>query len=203
MEDSKIVEIFHSALELEAITIQNLKKNIDPNTIINLVHTISNRSGRLFTTGAGTSAAAARKIAHTFCCVGIPCCFLVPSDSVHGGLGALQENDLVIAISKGGNTKDIVQMIPGIKGKKAKLIAVTENEESVLAKNSDFFLKVKIVKEIDPFNMLATSSTIAVIAIFDAIACILITYLNYKKEDFAIIHPSGAVGERLMKEIEK
>lgn len=197
MNNDGIWKSLNSVWTLESQVINDLKTDVNRDLITKIVHDIAARKGRLFTTGAGTSAAAAKKIAHTFCCIGVPCGFLVPSDAVHGGLGILQENDLVIAISKGGNTKEITQLIPGIKRKNGKIIAVTEDENSTLGQAGDYTLKIKVSREACPFNMLATSSTLAVIAIFDAIASTLITYTNYTKEDFAVIHPSGAVGERL------
>ena len=131
----------------------------------------------------------------------MPSFFLSPADSVHGGLGAVQRNDIVIAISKGGNTQEIVNVIPSLKKKEVKLIGVTENENSILGKECNLLLKVKIEREADEFNMLATSSTIAVISLFDAIAVSLMKYTDYTKEQFAIIHPGGVVGERLLKEV--
>ena len=117
--------------------------------------------------------------------------------AVHGGLGVLQKNDIIIALSRGGKTKEILDIIPAIKEKGAKLITVTENEESELAIAGDLILKIKIDKEADPFNMLATSSTMAILAVFDAIMVLIMIQESYKKDQFAVIHPGGAVGERL------
>lgn len=117
--------------------------------------------------------------------------------AVHGGLGVLQKNDIIIALSRGGKTKEILDIIPAIKEKGAKLITVTENEESELAIAGDLILKIKIDKEADPFNMLTTSSTMAILAVFDAIMVLIMTQESYKKDQFAVIHPGGAVGERL------
>jgi KpsF/GutQ family protein len=166
-----------------------------------MIETCKNNNGRVITMGVGTSATAARKIAHTFSCIEIPSFFLSPADSIHGGLGAVQTNDIVIAISKGGNTKEIINVIPSLKKKGIKLIGVTENEDSILGKECNLLLKVKVKREADEFNMLATASAIAVMALFDAIAVSLMKYTNYTKEQFAIIHPGGAVGERLLKEV--
>lgn len=186
----------------EAESVAQLKKIVEPDAAISVVEAIAScvrNKGRILTAGAGTSGAAARKIAHTLCCIEIPSFFISPDDSVHGGLGVLQGDDVIIAISKGGNTSEITKIIPAIKAKGAKLIGVTENEESTLARESDIILKVKVEKEPDPFNMLATASTMAVIAAFDAIAITLMKYTGYKREQFAVIHPGGAVGERLTK----
>lgn len=200
MEGNEIIEGARAVWRTESAAVSELAENFDPHTIVALVKTFAGLGeSRVFTSGAGTSGVAARKIAHTLSCVGVPTSFIVPSDSVHGALGVLRQGDWVILISKGGNTPDIVQMLPGIKGKGARLISVTENPESALGKAADILVRVEVKREPDRFNMLATASTMAVTAVFDAVACVLIDYTGYRREDFAVIHPSGAVGERLLK----
>lgn len=204
LTDKEIIESIQSVWELESRAVANLAGRVDKEVMVTLVKTFASLGpNRLFTTGSGTSAAAARKIAHTLSCVGIPTSFIVPSDAVHGGLGVLQEDDTVIMLSKGGGTPDVVQMIPSIKKRKAKIIGVTENKDSIVAQSSDILVEIKVDREACPFNMLATASTIAVIATFDAVASTLITYAGYTKEDFAVIHPSGAVGDRLLRKREE
>jgi len=204
MRKEELWEIAKEVWKIEISAIEELVSTIDKDAIfraVEIIGTCKNNNGRVITMGVGTSATAARKIAHTFSCIEIPSFFLSPADSVHGGLGAVQTNDIVIAISKGGNTKEIINVIPSLKKKGIKLIGVTENEDSILGKECNLLLKVKVKREADEFNMLATASTIAVIALFDAIAVSLMKYTNYTKEQFAIIHPGGAVGERLLKEV--
>lgn len=202
MEKSQIWDQIQNVWGQEASSLNNLKNIVSPDAIVKAVETIANckyNKGRVLTAGVGTSGAAAKKIAHTLSCVEIPSFFISPADGVHGALGAVQKDDVVIAISKGGGTKEILNIVPAVKRKGATLIGVTENENSELAKNSDIVLKIKVEREPDPFNMLATASTMAVIAVFDAIAITLMHVTNYKKEQFAVIHPGGAVGERLLK----
>jgi D-arabinose 5-phosphate isomerase GutQ len=158
---------------------------------------IADCKGRIVSFGVGTSAAAARKIAHSLSCIEHPSFFLCPADAVHGGLGSVQKGDVAILISKGGGTREIVNLIPPLKTKEVFIIGVTENEESALARGSDLMLKIKVEREADPFNMLATTSTMAVVAVFDAICIALMEYSGYTREQFAVIHPGGAVGERL------
>jgi len=205
MEKEELWKTVQEVCKIEISSIEKLAINVDKDAIFRVVEMIAdcckNNNGRVITMGVGTSAAAARKIAHTFSCIEIPSFFLSPSDSVHGGLGAIQRNDIVIAISKGGNTQEIINVILSLKKKEVKLIGVTENESSILGKECNLLLKVKVEREADEFNMLATSSTIAVISLFDAIAVYLMKYTNYTKEQFAIIHPGGAVGEKLLKEV--
>jgi D-arabinose 5-phosphate isomerase GutQ len=117
---------------------------------------------------------------------------------VHGALGLLQQGDILILISKGGNTREVINLIPACKIKKSLLIGVSENCDSVLAKQSDIFLQVSVEKEPCPFNMLATASTMAVVAVFDAICIALMHEMAYTKEQFSVIHPGGAVGDRLL-----
>ncbi|RHB43839.1 SIS domain-containing protein [Enterocloster aldenensis] len=153
---------------------------------------------RIFFAGVGTSAAAARKAAHSFSCVEFPSSFLSPGDAVHGGLGVVQAGDVAILISKGGNTAEIVNLIDSLKGKHAWIAGVTENPSSKLGTSADLVIQIKISHEPDLFNMLATASTMAVIAFFDAVAIYLMEKTGYTREQFALIHPGGAVGDRLV-----
>ena len=197
--DNKLSESIKNTLSVEANSIANLINTISYESVLDAVKLIGDCKGKVIVAGCGTSAAAARKIAHSLCCVERPSCYLNPADAVHGALGLLQKDDIFILISKGGNTREILSMIPACKTKGAKLIGVTENPDSALAGESDILLKIKVDKEPCPFNMLATASTMAVIAVFDAICIALMHYTGYTKEQFAVIHPGGAVGDRLLK----
>jgi KpsF/GutQ family protein len=199
MNNSELWNSVTNTISIEADSIASLVNSLSQEAVIKTIELIGNCKGKVIVAGCGTSAAAARKIAHSLCCVERPAAYLNPADAVHGALGLLQKEDIFILISKGGNTGEIINMIPACQAKGAKLIGVTENPESVLAKESDIILKVKVEKEPCPFNMLATASTMAVIAAFDAICIALMHYTNYTKEQFAVIHPKGAVGDRLTK----
>ena len=182
----------------EATALQQLETSIDSTAFTQCVEILAACKGRILTIGCGTSAAAARKIAHSLCCIERPAAFLSPGDALHGGLGLVQTGDVVIAISKGGNTREIISILPALQSKGATLIGVTENPDSVLGRASSILVKVKVPREPDEFNMLATASTLAVIAVFDAICIILMEVTGYTREKFAVIHPGGAVGERLL-----
>lgn len=156
---------------------------------------------RVFFAGVGTSAAAARKAAHTFCCVELHASFLSPGDAVHGEMGAVACGDIVFLISKGGGTAEMVNLLEGLRAKKALLVAVTEQTDSPLAKASDRVVHIQVEKEPDPFNMLATASTLSVIAFFDALGIWLMQESGFTREQFAVIHPSGAVGDRLTRNL--
>lgn len=186
------------SLAIESESIKNLMNNLDEGAVVKVTQAIGDCKGRIIVSGCGTSAAAAKKIAHSLCCIERPAIFLSPADAVHGALGVLQPGDVFILISKGGNTSELVKMIPACKTKKATLIGVSENPDSVIAREADIYLKVKVEKEPCHFNMLATASTLAVISTFDAICIALMQYTGYTREQFAVIHPSGAVGDRLI-----
>ncbi len=198
MEKHEIWSSVKNTLSIEADAIKALVSSVSSEAVSEAVRLIGDCKGRVIISGCGTSAAAARKIAHSLCCVERPATYLNPADAVHGALGLLQGGDILILISKGGNTKEIVNLVPACKSKGAALIGVTENPDSVLARESDLLLKIKVDKEPCPFNMLATASTLAVIAVFDAICIALMQYTGYTREQFAVIHPGGAVGDRLL-----
>ena len=199
MDDDKIMEKAFNVWNITSKAIKNIGNDIDKTSFLKCVKIIAESKGRIITSGSGTSGAAAKKISHSLSCIERPSFFLSPSDAVHGALGSVQENDIVILISKGGNTTEITKMIPPIKKKRALIIGVTENDGSVLSIKSDLLLNIHVAREADDFNMLATTSTMAVIAVFDAICICLMEYMDYSKEKFAIIHPEGAVGKRLLK----
>ncbi len=197
---TKIMDSVIHTLQSEADTIRQLAKDINPAQIEDVTNVIIDCKGKIITSGCGTSGAAARKIAHTLNCVECPALFLSPADAVHGGLGVVQKGDVVILLSKGGATPEINQMILACEKKDAIIIGVTEKEDSYLAKKSKYILKIKIDKEPDDFNMLATASTMAVTAVFDAIAIAVTRIRGYSKKEFLLIHPGGDVGNRLLEE---
>jgi len=200
MNDKELLESVRNTLMIESESVNRLIDTISDETVLKVIKLIGDCKGRIILSGCGTSGAAAKKIAHSLCCVERPACFLSPADAVHGALGLLQKDDILILISKGGNTDELVGLISACKAKGARLIGVSENPDSTIARSSDVFLKVKVEREPCPFNMLATASTMAVIAVFDAICIALMHYTGYTKEQFAIIHPKGAVGDRLLKD---
>jgi KpsF/GutQ family protein len=193
-------EIWRKAVhvwEVGAQALSALPRSVDPVALSKCVEMIAGCTGRIVTAGVGTSAAAARKIAHSLSCIERPSFFLSPGDAVHGALGAVQTGDVAILISKAGGTREILSIIPALKTKKVAIIGVTEKEDSILARESDLLLRVAVENEADTFNMLATTSTMAVIAVFDAVCIALMQHTGYTREQFAVIHPGGAVGERL------
>ena len=198
MTDQEILSEINRCLTMEAESIAQLRQTLDQEAVLDVAGALMNCKGKVILSGCGTSAMAARKVAHSLSCIEIPALFLSPADAVHGALGVLQQEDVLILISKGGNTQELVNLIPACKTKGALLIGVSENPESVIAGQADIYLKVKVEQEPCRFNMLATASTLAVIATFDAICIALMQMTGYTREQFAVIHPGGAVGERLL-----
>lgn len=197
MEDHEILSEFRRAIAVEADSIRRQGDAVDECALLETVKAFAECNGKVLLSGCGTSGAAAKKIAHSLCCIEQPAVFLSPSDSVHGGLGLLQKGDILVLISKGGNTTELYRLIPACKTKGAMLVAVTENPDSQIAQAADILLRVKVEREPCPFNMLATASTLAVISVFDAICIALMQFRGYTREQFAVIHPGGAVGDQL------
>ena len=198
MTDLETITEVERVVKAEAEELQKLSERFDKDAVLRTAKALQNCKGKVVLAGCGTSGQAAKKIAHTLCCIEIPAIYMCPADAVHGELGLLQEGDILILISKGGNTEELVTLIPACKTKKATLIGVSEDPESAIAKNADIFLEIKTDREPDPFNMLATASTLAVISMFDGICIALAQRKGFTRDQFAVIHPHGAVGARLL-----
>lgn len=203
MERNEILSEIRRCIGIEAASVARLSQDMDEEAVIATANALANCCGRIILSGCGTSAMAAKKIAHSLNCIERPALFLTPSDAVHGGLGVVQPGDVVILVSKGGGTQELVKLLPACRTKQTTVIAVSENPQSVLAQKADIFLKVRVEREPCRFNMLATASTMAVTAMFDAICIALMQMTGYTKEQFAVIHPGGAVGDRLLGKGEK
>ena len=184
-------------IEAEAEQVARLAQTIDYEALGKLCDLIAGCEGSVFITGCGTSAMAARKAVHTLSVIGQRAFYLNPSDAVHGELGVVRAGDVVIVISKGGATAELVKYLHNQSEKGAIVVGVGEHPESPIGQASDLFLRVEIEREPDPFNMLATASTLAVIAALDAVAIDLMEGEAFSREAFLENHPSGDVGERL------
>ena len=184
-------------LEIEANSIASLIKTLDMQAVKKVTEVFADCKGRIVLSGCGTSAMAAKKIAHSLSCIERPAFFLTPSDAVHGALGVLQKGDILVLISKGGNTTELTRLIPACKTKGVYLIGITEEPSSIIGQEADICLKIKVEREPCRFNMLATASTLAVISVFDAICIALMQVTGYTRVQFSVIHPAGAVGDRL------
>jgi arabinose-5-phosphate isomerase len=162
-----------------------------------IVELIANNSGRLIVIGLGKSGIIGRKIVATLNSTGTLASFIHASDALHGDMGNINNNDIVLFISKSGNTEELIKLLPLIKKMNVKIIAMTGNKESYLAINSDFILDVSIIKEACPNNLAPTTSTTAQLVMGDAIAVSLLQLNNFTEEDFAKVHPGGSLGKKL------
>ena len=152
---------------------------------------------RIAASGCGHSGIACRHFAHLMCCIDLPARFLSPAEAPHGGLGFIHEGDVLLIVSRGGKTDELITIVEVAKQKGATIICVTEKLESPLALMSDIKLKMAITRECDKYNCQGTTSFAVTNAIFDALQSALVEYTGYKNETFALIHPGGAVGKRL------
>lgn len=190
--------IVKNSINIEAKAILDILNYLDEEGFAKAVDAIC-RSERIITCASGSSGIAAKKFAHTLCCIERPAKFMSPSEAVHGGLGCIQTGDTVIMVSRGGKTVELLPIIDVVNKKKATLVAITENPNSPLALNADILIPMHIEKESDKFNVMATASFVTTIAIFDALIVAIMEETDYKREQFALIHPGGAVGELLNK----
>ncbi|MDD3094023.1 MAG: SIS domain-containing protein [Clostridia bacterium] len=195
---SEILEAARKSLNIEKKEIERLISYLNEDSLLEAVEKLANCKS-IMTVASGSSGIAAKKFAHSLCCIERHAMFMSPSEAVHGGLGALDSDDVMVMVSRGGKTVELLPIISVCNKKKATLIAVTENEESILSRSSDIVLKLNIDKESDPLGLMATSSFVATIALFDSILAALIVKTGFTSEQFGIIHPGGAVGELLNK----
>lgn len=181
----------------ESEAISNLVNYLDDN-FVKSVEAIFSSKGRLVVTGIGKSAIIAQKIVATLNSTGTPSLFLHASEAIHGDLGMVQPDDVVICISKSGNSPEIKVLVPLLKRFNNKLIAITGNITSFLGKEADYTLNTYVEKEACPNNLAPTNSTTAQLVIGDAIAVCLMEMRNFSAEDFAKYHPGGALGKKLL-----
>jgi len=191
-----IKQIAIETIEEEAKTIHQLKNYID-NDFVDSTKLILNSTGRLVITGIGKSANIANKIVATLNSTGTPALFMHAADAIHGDLGMIQKNDIIICISKSGNTPEIKVLVPLIKNMGNTLIAMVSGLDSFLAKQADYVLKAVVEKEACPNNLAPTNSTTAQLVIGDALAMSLLQCRQFTSQDFAKYHPGGALGKKL------
>ena len=193
---NEIKKIAKQTINTELIAVSKLEDRINDD-FVEIINLILYAKGRLIVAGIGKSANIASKLVSTFNSTGQPAIFLHASDAIHGDLGNIQADDVVMCISKSGNTPEIKSLIPYIKNMGNKIIALTGNIKSFLAKESDFILDVTVEKEACPHNLAPTSSTTAQLVMGDAIAVSILACKNFSKNDFARFHPGGTLGRRL------
>ncbi|UAM99840.1 KpsF/GutQ family sugar-phosphate isomerase [Polaribacter litorisediminis] len=193
---SSIITNAKKTILAESKAIANLANLINVD-FENAIKYIYNFKGRVIVTGIGKSANIATKIVATFNSTGTPAVFMHAADAIHGDLGNVLEDDIVICISKSGNTPEIKVLVPLIKNYGNKIIAITGNIDSFLGKNADFTLNTFVEKEACPNNLAPTTSTTAQLVMGDALAVCLLELKGFTSKDFAKYHPGGALGKRL------
>ena len=194
--NSEIKKEAIEVLQLEAKALEALTKKITDD-FAEVVNMILNLNGRVIVSGIGKSAIIAQKIVATLNSTGTPSIFMHAADAIHGDLGIIQEDDLVVLISKSGNTPEIKVLIPFLKQAKNKLVAIVGNLTSFLAQQADYVLDTTVEREACPNNLAPTTSTTAQLAMGDALAVCLQTLRQFTDRDFAKYHPGGALGKQL------
>jgi arabinose-5-phosphate isomerase len=197
----KVIERAKTTLDIEANALISLKSRID-SSFYEAVELLWHCKGRVIITGIGKSANIAQKIVATLNSTGTPSVFMHAADAIHGDLGVVQNDDVVICISNSGNSPEIKVLIPFLKARGNKLIALAGNENSVLAKEADFFIYTGVEKEACTINLAPTASTTAQLAMGDAISVCLLELKGFTAEDFAKFHPGGALGKQLTLKLE-
>ena len=189
-------EYMRSSVAAERRALEALYETMDEAEFIKTLDFIL-KSDLVVLSACGSSGFAAKKFAHSLCCVECPAKFVPPSEAVHGGMGALKRDNLLILVSKGGKTDELIPLVSIAKAKGAKIALVTANRDSELAKSADAVLLLPDVPESDVYGVMSTASFSATVAIFDALMMGIMEEKDYALSDFALIHPGGAVGKKI------
>jgi D-arabinose 5-phosphate isomerase GutQ len=194
--DVKISDAAARAFQIEGQCLLEAFGHIDGAEFQKAVYALA-AAPRIAASGCGHTGIACRHFAHLMCCIERPARFISPAEAVHGGTGFIQKGDVMLLASRGGKTGELLPIMDICKVKGATVIAVTENAESPLAAGSDILLKMFVTRETDRYNCQGTTSNAVLNAIFDALQAALIEATGYRLDSFALIHPGGAVGDRL------
>lgn len=197
MSQIDAIKIAKEVFEIESKTVLDLCDNLDENfsKTIDLILSIK---GRCVVSGMGKSGHIGAKIAATLASTGTPSFFMHPGEALHGDLGMLTSEDVLLAISNSGETEEVLKLIPVIKKRKIPLIVMAGNQNSTLAKQADIFINIAVKKEACPLQLAPTSSTTATLAMGDAIAVALMRARKFRPDDFALFHPGGSLGRKLL-----
>ena len=198
--DKDILTEIRRALEIEVEGIQGLISRLDEKSenLVRAVEMLFQCSGKVIVTGMGKSGHIGNKIAATLASTGTPAFFLHPAEAIHGDLGIAAKNDIVLAISNSGNTEELLRLLGPFRRIGLKLIAMTGDPESELARRAEAHLDVSVLREACPLDLAPTASTTAALAMGDAIAVTLLSLRNFQPEDYAVFHPGGKLGKKLI-----
>ncbi|EAH8208358.1 KpsF/GutQ family sugar-phosphate isomerase [Campylobacter upsaliensis] len=194
------LKIAKEVFEIEAEAIRNLSENLDHN-FSKAIELILNIKGRCIISGMGKSGHIGAKIAATLASTGTPSFFMHPGEALHGDLGMITSEDVLIAISNSGETEELLKIIPAVKRRQIPLIAMSGNVKSTLAKQAEIFLNIAIKKEACPLQLAPMSSTTATLVMGDAIAAALMKARKFQPDDFALFHPGGSLGRKLLTKV--
>ena len=195
--NKSVIEIAKTVIKTEAEAILELQNRINEN-FDGVCHLLANCKGKVILTGMGKSGHIAKKIASTLSSTGTASFYIHPGEAGHGDFGMITNNDVVVMISYSGESDEMISLLPGINNMNVPIISMTGNSKSTISLSSQFHLDVSVEKEACPNNLAPTSSTTAAMVMGDAIAIALININNFSSDDFAISHPSGTLGKRLL-----
>ena len=196
VDQKALLDIAYETIELEAESVSEAMTCVNEESFVKAVNAIAS-APRVITTACGMSGMAAMKFAHSLCCLEHSAKYISPSEAIHGGLGYVQQKDTVVFISKGGNTVELNPILDISKRRGAITVAITENMNSYLAKNSDIVLQFITKQEAGENGILSTSSFLVEVALLDAITCAIMGVTGFDTVAFSEIHPGGAVGKKL------
>lgn len=202
MSSEDIIKTAIEVIKIEARAVEGLVENIGTD-FVKAVNVIYQAKGRVVLSGMGKSGLIARKIVATLNSTGTAAIYLHPTDALHGDLGMVRKEDVVILISKSGETEEVMNLLPMLKRLNVTLIAMAGNKKSKLARESDIFLSIEVKEEACPHDLAPTASTTATLALGDALSVSLLKMRGFTAEDFALLHPGGSLGKRLSLEIKE
>jgi arabinose-5-phosphate isomerase len=192
----EIIEI----LKKESKAILKASEKVDEN-IDKAIDLIYNCSGKIVVTGMGKTGIIARKISATFASTGTPSIYLHPAEGIHGDLGMVSRNDVIMMVSNSGETQELIAIIPYFKSRKNKIICLSGNPKSTLAKFSDVTINIGVPKDCEPLGLVPMASTTTALAMGNALATVILRKKDFKIEDYALFHPGGAIGKRLLLQV--
>jgi arabinose-5-phosphate isomerase len=188
-------------LDIEIEAIKGMREKLD-RRFEDAVDLMAGCKGRIVVIGIGKSGAIGRKIAATLASTGTPAIFVHPVEGMHGDLGMISKGDVVLMISNSGETEEVIKLMPNVKRLGIKVILISSGTKSTLAKHSDIVLETSVRREADSLNIAPTASTTAALAMGDALSAVIVMKKGFKKEDFALLHPGGSLGKKLLLKVE-
>ncbi len=197
MSKKEIIESGKKVIEIECENLKRVKENLGE-SFAKAVEKFKECKGKIIVTGMGKSGIIGRKIVGTLASIGIPSIFLHPGDAIHGDLGVVLKNDIVLLISNSGETDELIRIVPSIKKIGAEIISITATKNSTLGQYSDIVIETGEIKEADTFGIIPSSSTTCALVLGDALALTVMALKGVQKHDFAFFHPGGNLGRRLM-----